>query len=150
MKRELKGLNTYFCIEAGTFCVLFTNLDNIKSWRQENIASTQWGLAVYSSLIPGQVPCESSAIVRASTCTPCWISLTDENSSGRWLTPSLQGMKIMLVGAILKCRWEFGDVRCGVQSGWGEGKVREKRNPAWLKWWEVLRWGEDKSNVMGV
>lgn len=57
---------------------------------------------IYSSLLPGHVPCESSAIVRARTCTPCSTSFADANSSGRWLMPSLQGMKIMLVGAILE------------------------------------------------
>ena len=40
-----------------------------------------------------------AASVRASVFTPFSMSLAEESSSGRWLHPFLQGMKIMPVGA---------------------------------------------------
>ena len=40
-----------------------------------------------------------AASVRASVFTPFSMSLAEENSSGLWLHPFLQGMKIMPVGA---------------------------------------------------
>ncbi len=40
-------------------------------------------------------------MLSASTATPLDMASLEENSSGRWLQPLRQGMKIMAVGAML-------------------------------------------------
>jgi hypothetical protein len=68
--------------------------------QRNTVCGRRWSLSFHESRP------DAAAKLSANTRTPVSICSGDENSSGRWLTPPRQGMKIMAVGQICAMKSE--------------------------------------------